>query len=281
MEVGLATATTLDANYTIGDTAITVVSTTGMPTATGITFAIDQIDSGGIQVTGTYNEYVGTVASATSITNVSHQNGTNQNYTAGATTRVYIPVSAERENRIVEWGLVQHKQTGAHADTITTNTVNENTAANGVTVDGLNIKDGKLNTNDSVVTANITAAAITYAKLLSTIFSGQVTATTNSGAGGGTLNYVNLGGIKVAWGITASFTINTNTANVRAITYPTSFFSAAVTVAVGNAYMPTASPNISVYIEGSSSSSSGISFTAYNNGGGNGDSSVSWLVVGS
>lgn len=39
-------------------------------------------------------------------------------------------------------------------------TINESTSANGVTVDGLNIKDGKLNTNNSVVTSNITNQAV-------------------------------------------------------------------------------------------------------------------------
>jgi hypothetical protein len=48
---------------------------------------------------------------------------------------------------------------------LNTDSVSEFTAANGVTVDGLNIKDGKLNTNNSVVTANITALAVTAAKL--------------------------------------------------------------------------------------------------------------------
>lgn len=49
--------------------------------------------------------------------------------------------------------------------TLTVDTVSEFTAANGVTVDGLNIKDSKLNTNNSVVTANITDLAVTNAKL--------------------------------------------------------------------------------------------------------------------
>lgn len=49
--------------------------------------------------------------------------------------------------------------------TLTTDAVNEHTAANGVTVDGLNIKDSKLNTNNSVVTANITDDAVTAAKI--------------------------------------------------------------------------------------------------------------------
>jgi len=50
--------------------------------------------------------------------------------------------------------------------TITVDSIAEYTSAHGVTVDGLNIKDGALNTNNSVVTANITDAAVTPAKLL-------------------------------------------------------------------------------------------------------------------
>ena len=49
--------------------------------------------------------------------------------------------------------------------TLAVDTVSEHTAANGVTIDSLNIKDGKLNTNDSVVTANITNSAVTTAKI--------------------------------------------------------------------------------------------------------------------
>lgn len=43
--------------------------------------------------------------------------------------------------------------------------INEATSAAGVTVDGLLIKDSKLATNDSVVTANITNSAVTTAKI--------------------------------------------------------------------------------------------------------------------
>jgi hypothetical protein len=46
-----------------------------------------------------------------------------------------------------------------------TDIINEATATNGVTIDGLNIKDSQLNTNNSVVAANITDASITATKL--------------------------------------------------------------------------------------------------------------------
>jgi hypothetical protein len=52
-------------------------------------------------------------------------------------------------------------------------TIQENTSANGITVDGLNIKDSKLVTADSVVTNNITANAVTAAKLNNDIISGS------------------------------------------------------------------------------------------------------------
>ena len=44
-------------------------------------------------------------------------------------------------------------------------TIQENTSANGITVDGLNIKDSKLVTANSVVTSNITNDAVTIDKL--------------------------------------------------------------------------------------------------------------------
>lgn len=49
--------------------------------------------------------------------------------------------------------------------TITTDSISEYTAANGVSIDGLSIKDGVLMTNDSVKTANVQASAITNAKM--------------------------------------------------------------------------------------------------------------------
>lgn len=155
MKVGLASATTLDSNYTINDTTVTVASTAGWPSDTGVTFAIDVIDSQGVQVPGTYNEYVGTVATGTSISNVDWADGNaDRNYTAGATTRVYIPVSKTRENRIVTWGLTEHDQDGTHgavtATSLATNTISEGTAASGVTIDGVLLKDNKVATAGAV-----------------------------------------------------------------------------------------------------------------------------------
>lgn len=49
--------------------------------------------------------------------------------------------------------------------TLAIDEITEQTGANGVTIDSLNIKDGKLNTNNSVVVANITDNAVTIGKI--------------------------------------------------------------------------------------------------------------------
>ena len=56
---------------------------------------------------------------------------------------------------------------------IKTNTINEVSSANGVTVDGLSIKDSKLVTANSVITTNVTDANITSAKINNDLISGK------------------------------------------------------------------------------------------------------------
>lgn len=69
-------------------------------------------------------------------------------------------------------------------------------------------------------TNSLADEAITYAKLLSTIFSGQVTSYANAGTAGGTFYYLNLGGIKILYGVTG--VVGTAALGV---TLPASFFS--------------------------------------------------------
>lgn len=128
-KVGWSTATTLSApGYTTGATSINVGSTTNWPTTTGVTFAIDTIDSAGLRVSGSYNVFRGTVSSATLIDNITYVGGdANQNYSAGSTTRVYILVSSYRDNRFTDGILVEHEQDGTHAvELITSRTEDTN-----------------------------------------------------------------------------------------------------------------------------------------------------------
>lgn len=76
--------------------------------------------------------------------------------------------------------------------TLNTDAISEFTASNGVTVSGMNVKSGKLNTNNSVVTANITDAAVTPNKLVASSGTGWAWQTfvpswTNLTVGNGTL----------------------------------------------------------------------------------------------
>lgn len=99
---------------------ITVDSTAKWPVDTDVTFAIDKITLNGteeVQTAGTYTLWQGKVASATTITVYGlapESPNSAQNYAPGSLTRVYIPISAALQNRIVEGITAQHKQDGTH-----------------------------------------------------------------------------------------------------------------------------------------------------------------------
>jgi len=101
------------------------------------------------------------------------------------------------------------------------NTINEETAANGVTIDGLNIKDGKLNTANSVVTTNLTDGIVTNAKLSTA--AGEV--------GGAYLSYIPVVTGVTGGTMTAEYTMTgkTVTFNIRYIIAGGTFPSGAPT----------------------------------------------------
>lgn len=68
------------------------------------------------------------------------------------------------------------------------------------------------------------AGSVNFTNLLSTIFSGQVQTQANAGSGGGTMWWVNLGGIKLLWGQSAAFQ-NTSSGFNATFTLPTFFSS--------------------------------------------------------
>ena len=107
-------ATTMAApGYTTGATTITVGSTANWPTDTKVAFAIDRAEivaGEEVQIAGTYTEWTGQVTGATTIGSMalsSDSPNSDQNYAAGSLTRVYIPVSATRENNLID-GILEH-----------------------------------------------------------------------------------------------------------------------------------------------------------------------------
>lgn len=110
-------ATSLAApGHTIAGTSISVDSTSLWPTTTGVIFAIDTvtIGTGGAEVrdANSYTVWSGVVSSATTITSMVLLYGTDQDYPAGSTTRVYQLPTASRENRMVDGLLISHNQDG-------------------------------------------------------------------------------------------------------------------------------------------------------------------------
>ena len=103
------------------------------------------------------------------------------------------------------------------------------------------------------------AGSVSFANLLSTIFSGQVTTYTNTGTAGGTNSffYINLGGIKLLWGETA-VQLSSAAGGNWALTPPASFFSSIQSVLVSAIDMVTDSRQ---YISINSKSTSSISMT--------------------
>jgi hypothetical protein len=115
-------------------------------------------------------------------------------------------------------------------------TINESTPANGVTIDGLNLKDGVLNTNNSVVTSNITDAAITPAKLVtgagtSWAWQSYTPVFTNATTGNGTVSgkYTQIGktvffNSRFLFGSTSSFSGTLScTLPVTSVSYTTAY----------------------------------------------------------
>lgn len=113
------TATTLAApGHTSGETSLTVVSTSNWPTDTGTIFAMDTVSIvNGVEVrdVGSYREYEGVVASSTSITGVTPRFGSDRDFAAGTTTRVYIPVAGSQNDRMVDGLLTSLAQDGTLA----------------------------------------------------------------------------------------------------------------------------------------------------------------------
>lgn len=179
-EVGSpGTATTLSApGHTIGGTAFTVVSTTNWPTTTGAIFAIDTYDiTTGARVPGSYTEWEGVVASSTSITGGVLRYGTDQNYSAGATTRVYIPVSSSRENRLAQGMQVAHNQDGTIKNNAITSAAQITDGIIGDAEMATSVKPVTLfneNTFDHVVSGCVWTADAAGSTLLASMTSGVV-----------------------------------------------------------------------------------------------------------
>lgn len=102
----------------------------------------------------------------------------------------------------------------ATTDTLTNKTLTTPTLASPTIANFINSQHSHAN--------NTGGGQLDFNALLSTIFSAQVTTYTNPGGAGGTFYYINLGGIKLMWGVTAGIAVGGGGA---AITLPSGFFT--------------------------------------------------------
>ena len=106
-----------------------------------------------------------------------------------------------------------------------------------------------------------------------------VTTDTNPGTAGGSRNYINLGGLKVCWGVTASISAPVNSEVSRDITFPTSFFASAPSFSFN---MSQASASVTGnYVVGNNVSASNASIYWRNSTASTGvGGAVSWIAIG-
>ena len=276
-------ATTLANSMLISDTSLTLSSGTGLPTATGITLVIDATNSAGTY-TPTVMEVVTGTLSGTTLSNLKRglDGSTQQGHASGANVVMWI--TANLWNDWQTAFLLGHSQlTGAHVANLPLTTPQITTGlkdANG------NTEVGFTATGSAVNNLNVANAATANAPVISAVgsdtnigltltpkgsgaltlngISGNVSTQSNAGTGGGTLYYINLGGIKLCWGQTAthiSYNYPTYT-----ITLPTSFFSSIQSVeatyipvagdSAGFAYVSTATTTTVTYGMGGATNTS-------------------------
>lgn len=143
-------STTLSAQKNSGASSMSLSDATGVPTTTGLVFTVGRVNSSGTSTPSTRAIYKGTL-SGTTVSNLTLTEGTDQTHAAG--TVVEITFTATHWNDAVDGILVEHEQDGTHkaittpsividdAGTLDVDTINEATAAAGVTIDGMQIKD--------------------------------------------------------------------------------------------------------------------------------------------
>lgn len=99
----------------------------------------------------------------------------------------------------------------------------------------------------------------------------------NSGSAGGTLYYVNLGGIKILWGTTSSIAVN-STVIGKGINFPSSFFST-IQSAIATPTHLTTDDRVTNHLE--SLATSGMTLVLWNTSGATtSTASVSFMVIG-
>lgn len=206
--------TTLSSTITASATSVGLNSTSGLTNGAVFVGIIEPGQTAQQTFTGTVD------VGGSQITNVKWIRGANVGHAGGVTIVDYV--SGGSHNMTTAGILKQHTQTGVHTG-ITTDTI---VTTGNATVGGNETVAGTLGVTGVLTpSGGLSAGSVNFATLLSTIFGGQVQTQVNAGTAGGTMSYVNLGGIKLLWIKTANKTVNANADTTYTFTLPTSFFT--------------------------------------------------------
>lgn len=243
-------STTVSTIRNSGATTLACADLTGWTTGEVVFFVTYKIDGSSNVIPGSQSDWKG-IVSGSNINNLNLTAGSDAGNAAGDVVEM-LPTPEYAKN-LAENILAHANQNG----TLISSAVTASLA-------------GTTLPSNTVTTTSITDASVTYAKLLSTIFGSQVTSYTNTGSGGGTGYYINLGGIKLCWGTSGAYTSTTNTNYT--VSLPSSFFT---TIQHHNVYIVGSSATVN-YVGQSASTSTLTIFvgTAANN------NNNSWFVIG-
>lgn len=253
------TATTLAApGHSIGGTSLTVVSTSNWPTDTGAVFAMDTVtlvNGKEVRDIGSYTEWEGVVTDATTISGLVRRLGSDQNYPAGSTTRVYIPVASSRENRMVDGLAVSLDQDG----TLKAGAVDNAAALASNVVTTAKILDA------NVTTAKIADDAVTPAKMLGIDIYGTTAALVGSAPAAGS------GQFYIQTGSTVGFFAS----NALDISFPTPFPNGLLNIIICDG---DSSTGVSMSVQNQSPAPTRSGFRAQSQV--NGTQRVNWIALG-
>jgi len=134
-------------------TTIPLASSTNLPTDTAVVAVIDRVDANGTKTPSLEESVIGVVSGSNLVTCTRGVEGTAQAHSAGAVVEILFTNKGWED--LIDGILAEHNQAGAH----TTDTISEKTAAAGVTIDGLQIKDGVGVYTDKAPKINVKARA--------------------------------------------------------------------------------------------------------------------------
>ena len=138
-----------------------------------------------------------------------------------------------------------------------------------LTITGVASVGGVLTPSGGLSANSVKSTALALSNVLDS--TNGVKSYTNTNSGGGTGYYINLGGIKICWGLTGTFA--TSLATNYSISLPTSFFTTVQSSQV-NVFNPTNAPTINAFVSATTSTLTMFINTANTN------CQFQWFVIG-